>query len=101
MSDALKIRDYHDVLLAPVVSEKSYALLDQNKYTFLVDPSANKTEIKIAVEKVFKVTVTGVNTINRVGKKRRTRYGTGRRPDTKRAIVTVADGDRIDLFSQA
>ncbi|HEX7397663.1 MAG TPA: 50S ribosomal protein L23 [Propionibacteriaceae bacterium] len=101
MSDALKIRDYHDVLLAPVVSEKSYALLDQNKYTFLVDPSANKTEIKIAVEKVFKVSVTGVNTINRVGKKRRTRYGTGRRPDTKRAIVTVADGDRIDLFAQA
>ena len=101
MSDALKIRDYHDVLLAPVVSEKSYALLDQNKYTFLVDPAANKTEIKIAVEKVFKVSVTGVNTINRVGKKRRTRYGTGRRPDTKRAIVTVADGDRIDLFAQA
>ena len=101
MSDALKIRDYHDVLLAPVVSEKSYALLDQNKYTFLVDPSANKTEIKIAVEKVFKVSVTGVNTINRVGKKRRTRYGMGRRPDTKRAIVTVADGDRIDLFAQA
>jgi large subunit ribosomal protein L23 len=101
MSDALKIRDYHDVLLAPVVSEKSYALLDQNKYTFLVDPTANKTEIKIAVEKVFKVSVTGVNTINRVGKKRRTRYGTGRRPDTKRAIVTVADGDRIDLFAQA
>jgi large subunit ribosomal protein L23 len=101
VSDALKIRDHHDVLLAPVVSEKSYALLDQNKYTFLVDPSANKTEIKIAVEKVFKVSVTGVNTINRVGKKRRTRYGTGRRPDTKRAIVTVADGDRIDLFAQA
>ncbi len=101
MSDALKIRDYHDVLLGPVVSEKSYALLDQNKYTFLVDPSANKTEIKIAVEKVFKVSVTGVNTINRAGKKRRTRYGTGRRPNTKRAIVTVADGDRIDLFAQA
>jgi large subunit ribosomal protein L23 len=101
VSDALKIRDYHDVLLAPVVSEKSYALLDQNKYTFLVDPSANKTEIKIAVEKVFKVSVTGVNTINRAGKKRRTRYWVGRRPNTKRAIVTVADGDRIDLFAQA
>jgi large subunit ribosomal protein L23 len=101
VSDALKIRDYHDVLLAPVISEKSYALLDQNKYTFLVDPSANKTEIKIAVEKVFKVSVTGVNTINRAGKKRRTRYGVGRRPNTKRAIVTVADGDRIDLFAQA
>ena len=101
MSDALKIKDYHDILLAPVVSEKSYALLDENKYTFLVAPSANKTEIKIAVEKVFKVSVTGVNTINRAGKKRRTRYGVGRRPNTKRAIVTVADGDRIDLFAQA
>ena len=94
-------KDHRDVLLAPVVSEKSYGLLDANKYTFLVHPDANKTEIKIAVEKVFKVSVTGVNTINRAGKKRRTRYGTGRRPDTKRAIVTVADGDRIDLFAQA
>ena len=101
MSDAVKIRDYHDVLLAPVVSEKSYALLDENKYTFLVDPGANKTEIKIAVEKVFGVKVTNVNTINRKGKTRRTRYGTGRRPDTKRAIVTVAEGDRIDIFGQA
>jgi large subunit ribosomal protein L23 len=96
---AVKIRDHRDVLLAPVVSEKSYALLDENKYTFLVAPSANKTEIKIAVETIFKVKVLGVNTINRPGKKRRTRYGTGQRPDTKRAIVTVADGDRIDIFS--
>lgn len=101
MSDAVKIRDYHDILLAPVVSEKSYALLDENKYTFLVAPSANKTEIKIAVEKVFKVHVTSVNTLNRTGKKRRTKYGTGKRPDTKRAIVSVADGERIDLFAQA
>jgi large subunit ribosomal protein L23 len=101
VSDAVKIRDYHDILLAPVVSEKSYALLDENKYTFLVATSANKTEIKIAVEKVFKVHVTGVNTLNRTGKKRRTKYGTGKRPDTKRAIVSVADGERIDLFAQA
>ncbi len=99
MSNAVKIRDHRDVLLAPVVSEKSYSLLDENKYTFLVAPHANKTEIKIAVEAVFKVKVTGVNTINRQGKKRRTRAGTGKRPDTKRAIVTVADGERIDIFS--
>ena len=98
MSDATKIRDYRDILLAPVVSEKSYSLLDENKYTFLVAPQANKTEIKIAVEKVFDVKVVNVNTINRAGKKRRTRYGVGKRPDTKRAIVTVAEGQRIDLF---
>lgn len=98
MSDATKIRDHRDILLAPVVSEKSYALLDENKYTFLVAPGANKTEIKIAVEKVFAVKVLNVNTINRIGKKRRTRFGIGKRPDTKRAIVTVAEGQRIDLF---
>jgi large subunit ribosomal protein L23 len=96
---AVKKADPRDVLLAPVVSEKSYGLLDENKYTFLVAPGANKTEIKIAVEQIFKVKVLGVNTINRPGKKRRTRYGTGKRPDTKRAIVTVADGERIDIFS--
>jgi large subunit ribosomal protein L23 len=96
---SVKIRDHRDILLAPVVSEKSYGLLDENKYTFLVAPDANKTEIKIAVETIFKVRVTGVNTLNRQGKKRRTRYGYGRRNDTKRAIVTIADGERIDIFS--
>lgn len=101
MSDALKIRDHRDVLLAPVVSEKSYSLLDENKYTFLVPKSANKTEIKIAVEKVFGVKVIAVNTINRLGKVRRTRAGLGKRPDTKRAIVTVAEGQHIDIFGQA
>ncbi|HYI57597.1 MAG TPA: 50S ribosomal protein L23 [Microlunatus sp.] len=99
MSNAVKIRDHRDVLLAPIVSEKSYGLLDENKYTFLVAPDANKTEIKIAVETIFKVKVTGVNTINRQGKKRRTRAGWGKRPDTKRAIVSVADGERIDIFA--
>jgi large subunit ribosomal protein L23 len=98
VSDALKIRDHRDILLAPVVSEKSYGLLDENKYTFLVTPDANKTEIKIAVEKVFDVKVVNVNTLNRPGKTRRTRAGMGKRPDTKRAIVTVAEGQRIDIF---
>jgi large subunit ribosomal protein L23 len=91
-------KDVRDVLLAPVVSEKSYGLLDENKYTFLVHPDANKTEIKIAVEKVFGVRVTGVNTLNRSGKVKRTRTGLGRRKSTKRAIVTVSSGDRIDIF---
>ena len=91
-------KDHRDVLIAPVVSEKSYGLLDANKYTFLVRPSANKTEIKIAVEKVFNVKVTGVNTINRTGKTRRTKFGTGKRANTKRAIVSLAEGQRIDIF---
>jgi large subunit ribosomal protein L23 len=91
-------KDPRDVLVAPVISEKSYGLLDGNKYTFLVHPTANKTEIKIAVEKVFGVKVTGVNTLNREGKRKRTRFGYGRRASTKRAIVSVAEGDRIDIF---
>jgi large subunit ribosomal protein L23 len=90
---------HRDVLLAPVVSEKTYGLLDDNKYTFLVHPDANKTEIKIAVEKIFGVKVTAVNTINRKGKVRRTRNGVGKRKDTKRAIVSVAAGQSIDIFS--
>ena len=94
----MKIADPRDILLAPVISEKSYGLLDENKYTFLVRPDANKTQIKIAVEQVFGVKVTGVNTLNRQGKQRRTRVGVGRRADTKRAVVSVADGQRIDIF---
>ena len=92
------IPDPRDVLLAPVISEKSYGLLDENKYTFLVHPDANKTQIKIAVEQVFGVKVTDVNTINRQGKRKRTRGGFGKRKDTKRAIVTLVSGDRIDIF---
>ena len=91
-------KDHRDVLIAPVVSEKSYSLLDANKYTFLVHPDANKTEIKIAVEKIFNVKVTSVNTLNRAGKTRRTRYGIGKRKNTKRAIVSLAEGHRIDIF---
>ena len=94
----MRIADPRDVLISPVVSEKSYGLLDENKYTFIVAPDANKTQIKLAVEQVFGVKVTGVNTNNREGKRVRTRYGWGRRAATKSAIVTVAAGDRIDIF---
>ena len=95
------VSDPRDVLLAPVISEKSYGLLDEGKYTFLVRPDANKTQIKIAVEQVFNVKVSSVNTINRPGKRKRTRVGFGKRNDTKRAIVSLAAGDRIDLFGGA
>ena len=90
-------RDPRDVLISPVVSEKSYGLLDEGKYTFVVDPHANKTEIKFAVEQVFGVKVSSVNTINRKGKTRRTKFGLGKRKDTKRAIVTLREGT-IDIF---
>jgi large subunit ribosomal protein L23 len=90
-------KDPRDILLSPVVSEKSYALLDQGKYTFLVDPRSNKSEIKRAVESIFGVKVESVHTLNRPGKTRRTRFGTGKRKDTKRAIVTLREGT-IDIF---
>ena len=92
------IPDPRDVIIRPVISEKSYGLLDENKYTFIVDPDANKTQIKIAVEQIFGVTVTGVNTANRQGKRKRTRFGIGKRKDTKRAIVSLAAGDTIEIF---
>ncbi|MFW5420472.1 50S ribosomal protein L23 [Nocardiopsis sp. CNT-189] len=94
----MRIPDPRDIIIEPVISEKSYGLQDQNQYTFLVRPDANKTQIKIAVEKIFEVKVDSVNTVNRKGKRKRTRFGYGKRPDTKRAIITVADGDRIDIF---
>lgn len=93
-----KISSARDILLRPVISEKSYRLVDNGKYTFVVAPDANRTQIRQAVEQIFGVRVTGVNTLNRPGKRRRTRFGWGRRPDTKRAIVSLAEGDRIDAF---
>ena len=93
-----RVYNPRDILLEPVVSEKSYGLLDEGKYTFIVAPDANKTQIKQAVEEVFRVKVADVNTLNRQGKRRRTRFGWGKRVDTKRAIVTLAEGDRIDIF---
>jgi large subunit ribosomal protein L23 len=95
---ATRIPNPRDILLRPVISEKTYRLADDGKYTFLVPQSANRTEVRQAVEAIFGVKVTGVNTLNRPGKRRRTRFGWGKRADTKRAIVSVAEGDRIDLF---
>ncbi len=94
------MKDPRDVIIKPVVSEKSYGLLDEGVYTFVVDPSANKIEIRQAVESIFDVRVVNVNTLNRKGKRKRNRRQatSGRRPDTKRAVVTLADDDRIELF---
>ena len=94
------MRDPRQVILRPVVSEKSYGLLDESVYTFVVDPDANKIEIRQAVEAIFSVRVAKVNTLNRRGKRKRNRrqFTFGKRSDTKRAIVTLVEGDHIDLF---
>ncbi|MDG2112408.1 MAG: 50S ribosomal protein L23 [Actinomycetota bacterium] len=94
------MKDPRDVLIAPVISEKSYGLLEQGVYVFKVHPSASKPEIRKAVEAIFEVTVTNVNTLNRKGKVRRNRRNNtlGKRADTKRAIVTLAEGDSIEIF---
>ena len=88
------------MIVAPIVSEKSYALMEDGVYTFKVHPDASKPEIRDAVQSIFGVRVAKVNTLNRPGKRKRNRrtFTYGRRPDTKRAIVTLAEGDTIDLF---
>jgi large subunit ribosomal protein L23 len=95
---ATRVYNPRDILLRPIISEKTYRLADDGKYTFLVAQDANRTQVRQAVEAIFGVTVTGVNTLNRPGKRRRTRYGWGQRPSTKRAIVSLAEGERIDVF---
>jgi large subunit ribosomal protein L23 len=94
----VNFKDAHDILLGPVVSEKSFELADQGKYTFKVAKDANKTEIKNAIQSIFDVKVVKVNTLNRKGKVKRTRFGFGKRADTKRAIVSVAPGQVINVF---
>ncbi len=94
------IKSPRDVIVRPVVSEKSYAGIEHNTYTFLVDPRANKTEIKEAIQTIWDVRVVSVNTLNRRGKTKRFRFTQGRRADTKRAIVKLREGDKIDLFEQ-
>ena len=97
-----KIVNSRDIIIAPVLSEKTYALMEQNTYTFFVANSANKTQIKIAVEEIFGVDVASVNTVNREGKRKRSRTGFGKRKDTKRAYVTLREGsDPIDIFGGA
>ena len=90
--------DPRDIIIAPVVSEKSYSLLDENVYTFIVHPDANKTEIRQAVQTIWGVRVLAVNTINRKGKTKRFRFAMGKRPDSKRAMVRLAEGDKIEIF---
>jgi large subunit ribosomal protein L23 len=92
------VKSPRDVIIRPVVSEKSYAGLEANRYTFLVRPDANKTEIKEAIQKIWNVRVLAVNTMMRKGKVKRQRYVTGRRADQKRAVVTLAEGDNIEIF---
>jgi len=94
------MKDPRAVIIRPIVSEKSYALLDEGVYTFLVPSDVNKTEIRQAVESIFSVRVSKVNTLNRKGKRKRNRrsFTFGTRPDTKRAVVTLAGTDRIELF---
>jgi large subunit ribosomal protein L23 len=94
------MEDPRDVIIEPVVSEKSYALMEVGVYTFIVNPAANRVEIRNAVEEIFGVRVAKVNTLNRRGKRKRNRrsFSYGSRSNTKRAIVTLAGGDRIDLF---
>ncbi|MEI8001065.1 MAG: 50S ribosomal protein L23 [Actinomycetes bacterium] len=96
----MSARDPRDIIIRPVVSEKSYTAYDANVYTFVVAPDANKIEIRHAVESIFDVRVTNVNTLNRSGKRKRNRRtgGFGSRPGSKRAIVTLAEGDRIEIF---
>jgi len=92
------VKTARDVIIRPIVSEKSYAAIEQNTYTFLVDPRANKTEIKEAIQVIWNVRVTSVNTLNRRGKVKRRGWTKGKRPDQKRAIVTLAPGDSIEIF---
>lgn len=94
------ISDPRDIIIAPIVSEKSYGLLEDGKYTFEIHPDANKTQVKIAIEQIFSVKVTSVNTLSRKGKRKRTRFGYGQRRNVKRAIVTLsADSKPIEIFA--
>ena len=93
------MKNPRDIILQPVVSEKSYDLVDaNNQYTFIVDPRSNKTEIKQAIQTIFDVKVISVNTMNRQGKRKRTGLTLGKRKNTRRALVTLASGDSIDVF---
>ena len=87
-----------DVLIRPLITEKSNTGMQENKYTFIVPLNANKVEIRQAVESIFKVKVLDVNTIRVMGKVKRMGKHSGKRPDVKKAIVKVAPGQRIEFF---
>jgi large subunit ribosomal protein L23 len=92
------MKNPRDIIYRPVVTEKSTGAIEDNKYTFVVDLKANKVEIRQAIETIFKVKVTRVNTIRVLGKTKRVGRTIGRRPDYKKAIVTLAEGQRIEFF---
>ena len=88
----------HEIIIRPIVSERSYALMEENKYTFEVARNANKYQIKDAVEELFSVHVTRVNTINVKPKTKRVRYIAGKTRQWKKAVVTLAEGESIEIF---
>lgn len=92
------MKNPRDIVIKPVISEKSYKLIEENKYVFIVDKRASKEEIKDAVKTIFNVRVAGVNTISKKGKPKRQGWTRGRRPSYKKAVVTLAEGDRIEFF---
>lgn len=92
------MKDYRDIILRPIVTEKSMNLLADNKYTFIVDKDSNKTEIKNAIENIFNVRVEKVSTMNVKGKPKRMGRYEGKRPDRKKAIITLKPGQKIKIF---
>lgn len=92
------MKNPRDIIKRPVITEKSTGAMQDNKYTFIVNMHANKVEIRQAIEEIFKVKVTGVNTVRVMGKKKRLGRSVGKRPDYKKAIVTLAEGQRIEFF---
>ncbi|MFI5359182.1 MAG: 50S ribosomal protein L23 [Halanaerobiales bacterium] len=93
------MKDPRDIIIAPIISEKSIAMIEENNtYTFKVDKNANKIEIRKAIEEIFNVNVVQVNTVNMKGKTRRLGYNMGKRPDWKKAMVKLAEGNRIEIF---
>ena len=92
------MKDAREIIIRPIVSEKSYEMIEHNRYTFEVDKSATKPQIARAVEEIFKVTVTGVNTMNVSGKPRRERYVKGLSRSWKKAVVSLKEGDSIEFF---
>ena len=90
--------DPRDIIIRPIISEKSYDMIEQNRYTFEVSKTSNKTQIAQAIAEIFGVTVSNVNTMNVTGKPRRVRFAKGKTRNWKKAVVTLKAGDKIDIF---